>query len=292
MGCQVVDVGTVSPPCFWFAVEHLEAAGGTYVTGHGCGPAGIGLDFLEGPGVAWSRGGSLDRLEAARSDRRRRTSRQAGGQRTFRARIPYEAGLLKHFHALRPLRIGLACLASTVDVHLAELLAAQACRVERVASPIANDSSRSVALALERLADRVRDDRLEAGVLLGDDGQSCRVLDERGVPIATEAIAVRLGERVLEESKSRTVVLDESRGGGGGLSDRLARSGGNVVPSGGSREAMARSVLSESAAFGCDAADRYWFGDAVPRCDGLTTLARVLQLLSRSDEPASSLRGV
>lgn len=288
MGCQVVDVGTVSNPCFWFAVEHLEASGGVYVTGHGCGPAGIGLDFLEERAIPWARGGSLDRLQAVVADGARRTSRQGGSQRTFRVHIPYEAGLLRHFHGLRPLQIGLVCLSPTVEPHLTELLSGQTCRMERMSAPVANDASRAMSLALERLEEKVRDERLDAGLLLGDDGQQCRVLDERGIILPTAVLAVRLGERIIHESRSRTIVLD--MGLGTAAADQLSQRGGEVVASEGTTEAMARSMQSAGAAFGCDAHDRFWFGDCVPHCDGLSTLARVLQLLSRNGGPASALR--
>jgi phosphomannomutase len=259
-----------------------------YVTGHGCGPAGIGLDFLEERGIPWSRGGTLDRLQAAVAEETRRTSRQGGSQRTFRVRIPYEAGLLRHYHGLRPLRIGLVCLSPTVEPHLTELFAAQSCRLEWMVPPVANDASHATTVALERLEEKVRNERLDAGVLLGDDGQQCRVVDERGIALPTSAIAVRLGERILDESRSRTMVLDAALGAR--AAECLSQRGGQIVSSAGTREAMARSMQSSGAAFGCDSSDRYWFGDCVPHCDGLSTLARVLQLLSRSGAPASALR--
>jgi phosphomannomutase len=286
MGCDVIDVGTVSTPGFWCAVEHLEATGGIYVTGQGCGPAGIGLDFLEAPGVPWSQGGSLERLATAMSVVPRRTSRSGGSQRTFRIRVPYAAGLLKHFQSARAMRIAVVCLASTVEPLLTELFASLPCRREVVAAPVAGDRDRAEALALNRLAEHIRDERLEAGFLIADDGQRCRLLDEHGAIIEPEFLAGPLSESCTAEPK--TIVLDEALGSE--FAQRLARSSGTIVTSGGTREAMARSMHQVSAAFGCDAGGRYWFGDASPKCDALTTLGRILQLLRRSDAPASALR--
>ena len=45
MGCEVIDIGMVSKPCFWFAVQHLETRAGIYVTGNGSATAWTGLDF-------------------------------------------------------------------------------------------------------------------------------------------------------------------------------------------------------------------------------------------------------
>jgi len=286
MGCDVIDVGTVSTPGFWCAVEHLEATGGIYVTGQGSGPAGIGLDFLETRGVPWSPGGSLERLISTMSAGPRRTSRSGGSQRTFRIRVPYAAGLLKHFQAVRSMRIGTICLASTVEPLLAELFTALPCRRETVGAPVAGDRDRAETLAINRLADTVRDDRLDAGFLIADDGQRCRLLDEHGVAISPDILAASLCEPFANEPQ--TIVVDEALGAD--FVQRLERPGRTIVASGGTREAMARTMHQSSATFGCDAAGRYWFGDASPKCDALTTLGRVLQLLGRNDRPVSALR--
>jgi hypothetical protein len=99
---------------------------------------------------------------------------------------------------------------------------------------------------------------------------------------------VRLGERILDDSRARTIVLDAALGDK--PAQRLTERGGRVLASEGTKESMSRALLANAAAFGCDGAGRFWFGDCEPRCDGLSTLARVLQLLGRSDAPASGLR--
>lgn len=55
MGCQIVDVSLITGPGLWFAVDHLQASAGVFVTGSGCEPSWTGLDFV-GPGARpWSR---------------------------------------------------------------------------------------------------------------------------------------------------------------------------------------------------------------------------------------------
>ena len=288
MGCQVIDVGQVSTPCFWSAVDHLRADGGMHVTGQGRGPAGIGFDFVEAGGIPWSRNGSLDRLEHLVTQPTRRTSRNGGSLRSFRVRVPYEAGLLKHFQSLRPLHVGVACLASTVAPLLDELLTEIPCRLQRTVTPVADDARAVSELAAGRLAEQVREGGQQAGVLLGDDGQSCKLLDERGIPVPTAALALRLGERALREAPSKTIVLDDALATD--LDDAFAQLGGSVVRIRGSRENMARSMASGDAVFGCDAADRFWFKDATPHCDALITLAKILHWLSNDSQSLSALR--
>src|SRR4029077_3412122 len=109
MGCQVVDIGLATRPCFTFAVDHLRSAGGVLVTGAGCDPGWTGLEFLSRGTIPCSSPGDLDRIAARLHEGYSRPSRRPGNQRTFQAAVPYEASLWKHFHALRPLKIALAC---------------------------------------------------------------------------------------------------------------------------------------------------------------------------------------
>ena len=130
MGCQVVDIGLASKPCFWFAGDHLPIHAGIYVNGAGCPPAGMALDFVGKNGRPISRVSrfhsgtqnlTLNRIEAAVRDPYDRATRHAGPYRTFRASVPYEAGLWKHFQGLKPLRICLGSGSSLVKQTLSRI---------------------------------------------------------------------------------------------------------------------------------------------------------------------------
>src|SRR5207237_3885958 len=88
MGCRVIDIGLATRPCFWFAVDHLQAAAGIHVTGAGCDPAWTGLDFVTRGAIPCSRGGELDRIQSCFEQGYSRPSRRPGSQRTFQAQIP------------------------------------------------------------------------------------------------------------------------------------------------------------------------------------------------------------
>src|SRR5262245_7665436 len=46
MGCQVVNIGLATRPCFVFAVDHLHAAGGVHDTGAGCETGWVEVAFI------------------------------------------------------------------------------------------------------------------------------------------------------------------------------------------------------------------------------------------------------
>lgn len=287
MGIDVIDIGTVSTPCFWYAVDHLQASGGVHVTGHGFGPAVIGADFVEERGIFWSLGGTLDQLDEVVQGGTARTARHGGSQRMFQAVVPYRAGLLRHFHALRPLQVCVVCLSPLVAPILEGVFASLPCRLSRIEPPVADDAAQAGALALARLSARVRDDRLHAGFLIADDGQRCQVVDERGAPIATAELAARLSELAMSDGASPVVVLDEPLAAP--LAEPFTARGWQVASVPGTREQVGRALRARGAVFGAEASGRFWFADATPCCDAVVTLARVLQALSRSDAPASRL---
>ncbi len=286
-GCQVIDVGLVSRPCLWFAVDHLQAAGGICVTGNGCGPSWNGLEFIEAGSLPWSRGVMLDGIVERLNEGRQRASRTGGLQRTIQARPAYAAGLRKHFHALRPLRVAITCPAPNVRPVLDALFSELPCQLHWCESPAADDAARADELAVVRLAIAVREAQYHFGVAIGDDGQRCHILDERGESLATLVLTVRLAELMQEDHAHSAVVIESALAT---VADRLQAAGCHVHACAGGNEAVSRAMRDAVAVLGAQADGRFWFRESYPACDAILTLAKILQLLSRSDRPASALR--
>jgi phosphomannomutase len=276
MGCQVVDIGLSTRPCLMFAIDHLHAAGGVHVTGAGCDPGWTGLDFLSRGAIPCSSPGELDRIRRRYDDGYSRPSRRPGSQRTFHAAVPYEAGLWKYFHALRPLKISVACPSRTLRDLFARAFRKVSCRLLPVETP----TRRRAVLDpgdpdVERTARHVREAQAHLGVLVDDDGERCAFFDEQGRLVAPALVAGLLaadcgassGRGAVGESQ----VPDASRG---------------CPPS---REAIAVAMQRDRVPFAADGAGRYWIADAYPACDALLTLVYLLQALSRSDTPFSEV---
>lgn len=282
MGCRVIDIGLATRPCFWFAVDHLQAAAGIHVTGSGCDPAWIGLDFVGRGAVPCSRGGALDRIAATYRGGYGRPSRHPGAQRTFHAHVPYEAGLWKHFHALRPLRIVLACPSRQVRDLIARLFHKLACRLQLVELPtrsrnMADPADPDVA----RTAAAVCETGAHVGVLVDDDGQRCAFLNETGELVPFRLITALLAEVILSEDPGRTIVLEES--------GAIELAGGCAVPGGETPGSMAQAMRTHKAVGGGGDSGRFWLQESFPTCDAVLTLARILQALSRTDAPFSEV---
>jgi phosphomannomutase len=270
MGCHVIDVGLATRPMLWFTIDHLRADGGVHVTGSGCDPAWSGLDFVGASAQPMSRGHGLNEIEMRFRRGVARPGRHPGSQRMFLAAVPYVAGLWKHFHALRPLRISLGCASLPLRRVLDQLFDKLACRRVPLEIPMrARDVTNIDDADCRRVAESVRSNGSDFGVLIDDDGQRCSWFDEQGNPIASRRLAAVLAANELEQRPGRGLV-DESAAGG-------------VLA------AVSIEMRTTSALVAGGDSGRVWFADPYPNCDAVLTLAKVLQALSRSDAPFSSV---
>ncbi len=311
MGCQVIDVGLVTRPCFWFAVDHLQASAGIHVTGAGCEPSWTGLDFVGRSGLPLSKGlastgtethrslgfaksqGSeidLDRLEDRLAQPYSRPTRRAGQKRTFGASIPYEAGLWKHFHALRPLRVCFGSSSRLVRRTLERIFEKLPCQLIPVEIPHrARNLSDPDDPDVARLSAAVCRSHAHLGVLIDDGGDDCSFFDEEGTCITAGDITRLIAELLLAEHPEGAIVLETSAGGP--LRSVIEAGGGKCVDGGCTLSTMSQTMRMPGAVFGGGNSGRYWFRESLATCDAVLAVAKVLEALSRSDTRFSEAIG-
>lgn len=282
MGCSVVDVGLASRACFAFAVAHLQAAAGIYITGAGCDPSWSGLDFVGRRGEPLSRGFGLDEIEGRFLGGYGRPTRQGGAHRVFQAAIPYHAGLWKHFHALRPLRVCCGCSVRGIQKLLKDVFAKLPCDLHWISLPVrARQWSDHGDPDVLRLGEAVRQTGAHLGILIDDDGMRCGLLDEKGEIVSPLEVTRILANVVGRGMRNAAVVLDTAMRGE--LQPSLEADGIGCHDGGRTHAGMWRMMNRESAETGAGPAGFYWFREGEPVCDAVVTLAKVLQALSCSD---------
>lgn len=290
MGCHVIDIGLSTRPCFWYAVDHLRGVAGIHVTGSGRDPAWTGLDFVGAGALPWSRDLRLGEIERRYEQGFSRPTRHSAGQRTFHASALYEAGLWKHFHALRPLRVCCGCPNRPVRDIIERIFSKLACKLIPVPIPVRARKLHDAADAdSQRLAQAVRQQKADLGILIDDDGQTCTFFDERGTLIPAPALTLVLAEALLEEAPGSGIVVEESAAAN--LRPMLEAWKGRVIPSGTTLTAVSQAMRRHDAQLAGGDSGRFWFRESFPTCDAVLTLAKVLQALSRSDAEFSVVAG-
>jgi phosphomannomutase len=289
-GCQVIDIQVTTKPCFWFAVEHLQAAAGIFVTGAGYDPSWTGMDFVLRGATPLSHVNGLDTLRRRSEQPFSRPARHAEPQRIFRAAVPYEASLWKHFHALRPLKICCACPSRLTMRTIERIFATLPCTLLPLAVPQrARDLHDATDADLRRLSAAVGETGADLGLIVEEDGQHVAFVDELGQLVPSRTIARLIAEFMLSEHAGGTVIVEPAAAPD--LTPQLEPLGTVRAAAGSTLAEMSQALREHKAIFGGGDASLFWFGESFPTCDAILTIARLLGALSRSDEPFSTVAG-
>lgn len=298
MGCEVVDVGRVTAPCHTFAVDHLQADAGLFVTGSGCPARWAGIDLLGPRGVPWSLGdrlaitdvsspeasaqqGTLQDIERRFLGGIQRPTRHGGSLRYFDADLSYRANLLKHFRDLRPLRVVCATADPVLLQTLQTVFELLPCDLIPLVDPAANlDPARVDERVVRQIRTAIRETTANLGVAISEEGRGVCLFDERGRLV--NATTVLLHALLLSRGgRPATVCLPPAAAGPGAA---VAVAGHALEQVAGGREGLARRLYEPDRAFALEAGGRLWIHDAIPTCDAVLTLGLLLGTLSRHPE--------
>jgi phosphomannomutase len=170
-----------------------------------------------------------------------------------------------------------------------------ACRIVRpqqmtsVQAPAASAPRGEGSFAEQRTSAVARQVILEGahfGLWISGDGETCRLVDERGEPVAAERVLLLLTEYIGrgQETLSITLAADQAIE----LESRLAPLDLQCSTAGNSRQQIAEQMQHSATQLGSDGRGRYWYpGNGTP--DALATLCLLLSLLSESDRPLSEV---
>tara|TARA_R110002095_G_scaffold152237_4_gene132131 strand:+ start:93906 stop:95252 length:1347 start_codon:yes stop_codon:yes gene_type:complete len=285
-GCRVIDLGLTVPAILSYATTHLQAQGAIMVTGSQCGPSYTGLEFLLENSQPVSVGHSLEKIQEISTTGFGRASRQPGSQRTFHPMESYRAQFHKHFHALRPLKIAVACSLRLVRDTLNALFEKLPCQLTWVQIPhqkrdLLNSQDSDVLKMQESLQSREYD----LGMLIDDDSRRCAFFDEAGTLLPQHLISQFLMNALAVEYASKEFLLEE---------ECLAQlpdlpPGWNVHPHTGTLAGGYFQMQTKQAVYAGGQSGYHWFRETVPTCDAILTLAHVLAALSFSDAPFSEV---
>jgi phosphomannomutase len=271
VGCNVIDLGGATAPSFAHEMVHRQAAAGILI---GNAPselrtASVSLWLASGRPLSGHQIGeplaeiwSMSTRSVARPTRRYGRWERADGRQRYVERLqPY-------FHALRPLEFLLDTGCVPLKRTLNGLLASVACRAY---SPGELD---------ERLAER-----LHFRIWIDGDGESLRLFDERGLPVAADRLLCLLAQHTVAEQSAATVVAEQETSPA--CLDRLRAAGLTVISSASGRAEMHAAMAKSTAMLGGGPSGRIWFGGPTPAADAMETLAQLLVILSQSDRPLS-----
>ena len=287
MGCPVVDLGQTLLPIVAFNLRERRARAGLYVTGAGGDPSLTGFEFLAGDGIPFTRD-ELRQMERNSKVGVGRQTRQIGRHTPVQGQSAYEASLVAHFHALRPLKIVCGTSTRLMPRILDRLFSKLPCTLTHVPLPL---RSRNLLDPrdpdLQRVARVVIEGGQHLGLIIDEDARRIAFVTDRGRLVTPKEVARILFEFAQREIPCPNFIVATSLAAdaSGWLQNREAK----AIDAGEATENLVRLLVTQNAHFALASDGRVWFDPNHPKCDALLTLAMILQALSLSDAPFSDV---
>jgi phosphomannomutase len=213
-GVSVVDVGMVSTPMLYFAVEHLQTIGGVMITAsHNPGQYN-GMKITRAHAIPVGGDSGLPDIErlAAKADGLPRAAR--GARRTADVGEAYVEHVKKVGGRVPPqLHVAIDCGNAVASVGLERLLPTLPLQVERLyfepdgtfpnheADPLKRENLEDLIAAVKRTGARL-------GVAFDGDGDRAMFVDERGEPIGADLVTGLLARALLRRQPGGRVLYD------------------------------------------------------------------------------------
>lgn len=295
-GLGVVDLGLVSTPMLYYAVDHLGAGGGVMVTASHNPARYNGFKICREHAIPVGGETGLGTIEALAAERGKAQPVEPRGElRSASVAEGYAEHVLRLVGgSLPPLRAICDCGNGMASVGLRPLLARTPLRAECLyeepdgtfpnheADPLKPENLRD-------LVEAVRRHGADFGVAFDGDADRAVFVDDRAEPIPSDRITALLARRILRDHPGGRVLYDlrssrvtrEEVGAAGGVPE-MCRVGHSFVKA---------RMRETGAVFGGELSGHYYFRFSETLCadDGVAAFAALAALLGEEGRPLSEL---
>ncbi len=298
-GATVVDVGLVDTPMVYFAINHLQCAGGVQVTASH-NPAhynGFKVSRVKAKPV-----GSGSGLEVIRSfaeeaieegvDSRAGREESADLWREYRDHLlcRMEASVLdgsRHLSAVVDASNGMAGTAFPKVFGEVAGIKTTAFNFDNSTGTFVHEPNPLVEANLATVREELRRARHDFGVCFDGDADRCIVLDEHGGTVGCDILLAALATEALKGQPGAAIVYDlrSSRS----VREAITEAGGVPVESRVGHVFMKQVLADTAAPIGGELSGHFYFADMFNTDSGLRTFAAVASLLARAKRPLSEI---
>lgn len=296
-GASVIDIGMVDTPFVYFAINHLDCAGGVQVTASHNPPQynGFKVSKRKAKPVGEATGLAEIRKHAAISDESKLGGSGSGRIETRDLWDAYRQ------HVLSRLDIGEKKLRIVVDasngmagtmvpqvfgrgVHGLEIVELY---FENSKGEFVHEPNPLVASNLRDLQAKVKSEKAALGVCFDGDADRLMVVDENGEIVGCDHLTALIASWYLKRSHGSAIVYDLRSSKA--LEEDIRASGGTPVRSRVGHVFMKEVLARTGGVFGGELSGHFYFKDNFYADSGAIALAVVLTVLAEADRPMSEL---
>ena len=291
-GHGVVDVGLVTTPAVYFAVNHLKADGGIMVTGSHDAPHVNGFKLCRRAGAALSYQNGIAEVEKISRQSDAAPAFQRGDFRAADITEAYLDHLMGFVQKVRPLRVvvdaGNGIVGKFVPLVMERLPVRLVPMFMEPDGQFPNHAPDPFDPANRRvLAQRVREANADLGIGFDGDGDRLVVLDETGEAVRPDMLMLLLARHLLERDPGGVVVYDLRCSWM--VRETVEKLGGAPIRERAASGLMKATMRRRNAILAGGLDGRYAFRDNFSCESGLVAMIHVLNLLSAAEAPLSEL---
>lgn len=301
-GGNVIDVGLVDTPFVYFAINHLDCAGGVMTTASHNPPQynGFKVSKRKAKPVGESTGLGDVRKHAAMIDRA--TVQSANGRTEQRNLWEAYAKHVRHFldtaggktlkvvidasngmaGTMVPLVFGKKCaLGAAPGIEIIEL------NFDNSKGEFVHEPNPLVASNLKQLQDRVKAEKADLGICFDGDADRCVIVDEKGQIVGCDHLTAVLAPYFLKKSPKSGIVYDLRSTKA--VSEEITKHGGTPIRSRVGHVFMKQVLADQKCVFGGELSGHFYFRDNFNADSGAIAMAVVLSMLKHSGKSMSQL---
>jgi phosphomannomutase len=291
-GHRVTDIGMVTTPCLYFAVQRLDADGGVMCTASHNPAQYIGFKVCRELAIPIGYDAGLKDVEEIMGQPPPDAARgELSAVNLDDDYVTFLAGLATD---LRPIAVAVDGSNGMAGKFVEKLFSHFPCKLdgfylEPDGTFPNHEADPSKVKNLKDVGERVRSIGAAAGLCLDGDGDRLGVVDEKGEPVRGDLLAALLARDALEAHPGKAVAYDLRSSKI--LREVIRDAGGRPLRSKVGHAHVKKQMKEENACFGSELSGHFYFQlrdrSTYYADSGLVALVRLLTILSRSERPLS-----
>ena len=293
-GHRVTDIGMVTTPCLYFAVQRLDADGGVMCTASHNPAQYIGFKVCRELAIPIGYDAGLKDVEKIMGQPAPDAPRgELTAVNLDDDYLKFLAGLATD---LRPIVVAVDGSNGMAGKYIERLFSNFPCKLdgfylEPDGTFPNHEADPSKVKNLKDVGDRVRAIGAAAGLCLDGDGDRLGVVDEKGAPVRGDLLAALMARDALDAHPGKAAAYDLRSSKV--LREVIHEAGGRPLRSKVGHAHVKKQMKEEDACFGSELSGHFYFRltdrSTYFADSGLVALVRMLAILSRTDRPLSQL---
>jgi len=299
-GASVIDIGLVDTPHMYFAINHLDCAGGIVVTASHNPPQynGFKVSKRQAKPVGEATGLAEVRKQAAMVDRTLIGAERNGRVETRDFWDAYRKHVLKHCDlGGKSLKVVVDASNGMAGTMCPAVFGAKGKSIEGLEIVELNfDNSKGefvhepnplVASNLEQLREAVKSEGADLGFCYDGDADRCVVVGERGEGVGCDHLTAALAGHFLAQRPGSGVVYDLRSTKA--VPEEIAKAGGKPIRSRVGHVFMKQEMAEHRCVFGGELSGHFYFRSNFNADSGAIAMAQVLSAVAEAGKPVSKM---